>query len=76
MEKEYDPIKAQMPQADKIKCRDCKNRDKACVDINGKRILVGVTKSFCAAYADGVGKPYDVLFQNVNCKYYEKDGEA
>lgn len=55
------------PDREKIVCRDCVFR---------KRGLMGEVNSFCDMYAGGMGKPYDVLFQNGPCQFYTKEEKA
>lgn len=77
--RELDPMKAAWPDPDKIKCRDCFNRDKTEVKLGGKVVKCGITKSFCNAYPpppDSNGKPLEVLFQNADCRFYAKDERA
>lgn len=77
MEKEnVSPMRGIFPDPEKIKCRDCFNRDRTEVKILGKMKKVGITKAFCAAYPeppDSRGKPSEVLFQNADCRFYVKD---
>lgn len=73
--KTVDPIKPQTPQVSKIKCATCKFRDKTTITIKGIVRPVGVTRGQCKIYSDSRGKPYDVLFENADCLYYEKDVE-
>lgn len=68
-------IKVQKPNAEKIACKDCLNRDKTVVEINGKIIAVGVTRGTCDVYKgppDDKGKPHKVLFNNARCDYFVK----
>ena len=70
------PIKGQFPNRDKIACKDCKKRDRTVVKVGSKEIPFGVTKAFCEKYVgppDDNGKPHDVLFENANCAFYEKE---
>lgn len=70
------PIRGQFPDKTKIMCKDCIHRDKTVVKIKGKEIPVGVTKSFCEMYQEppaSNGKPHEVLFENVQCDFYEKE---
>lgn len=68
----------QSPDPKKIKCTTCKNRNKTVIEINGVKKPVGVTKTFCEKYKGypGADKPYDILFQNADCKYYEEDKDV
>lgn len=69
-------IKGQFPDKDKIFCKDCIYRDKAVINLGNKKIPVGVTKAFCAKYESppkSNGKPHEVLFENGDCIYYEKE---
>lgn len=72
-EREVSPMKGQFPDPKKIVCKDCFLRDKTAIVLKGKRIEVGVTKSFCDAFPappDSNGKPSDILFRNARCPYY------
>lgn len=75
-ERDFGELKGVYPDPKKIKCKDCFYRDKTKVKLGNKIIESGITKSFCVAYPkppDSNGKPYDVLFQNADCRFYEKD---
>lgn len=70
-----DIIKIQKPDVEKIACKDCLNRDKTVIEINGKIITVGVTKDTCDVYKGppiDTGKPHKVLFNNARCDYFIK----
>ena len=71
------PMKGTWPDPEKIKCRKCKFRDKTTVEIDGKPIPFGITKCICdkyiGVYAGGNDKPSEILFQNADCDYYEKE---
>lgn len=71
MTREYDPIKGQFPDCDKIKCKDCLSRLKIPF---GKKDI-GPANSYCHTYTkeNSDGKPIGILFDNENCKYYVKD---
>lgn len=72
------PMKASWPNPNKIVCKDCAFRDKTVVKLGDKTIPAGVTKDFCKIYEKPPktnGKPSAVLFQNAECKYYQKDAE-
>ncbi len=75
MRREISPIKGQMPDPNKIACKDCvyRNRDK--ITVNNRTIYVGVTKGFCDIYKrpQYAGKPNDILFMNADCEFYIKD---
>ena len=74
--REFDPIKGTFPNKNEIMCKDCAFRDKTVVELSGKKVPVGVTKSFCKVYQappKSNGKPSKVLFQNGKCDYYMKD---
>lgn len=70
------PIKGQFPDRNAIICKDCRFRDKATIKLGDKEIVVGVTKAFCEKYKappKSNGKPHEVLFNNGNCDFYEKE---
>ncbi|MBQ8121346.1 MAG: hypothetical protein IJ172_11310 [Ruminococcus sp.] len=74
--REFDPIRAQTPSVKNIMCRDCKYRDKTFIELNERKIYVGITRDTCEKYkgrTQGGLKPHEVLFQNDLCKYYEKE---
>ena len=66
-------MKGQWANPDTIICKDCIYRDKCTIELNGRTIPVGVTKSFCEMYPRGQGKPSEILFQNANCDYYVQE---
>lgn len=73
---ERSPMRAQWPDSKKIQCKDCFNRDRTEIEVNGKVLKVGISKAFCNAYPpppDSNGKPIDILFQNAKCKFYAKE---
>ena len=75
-EKSQSPMKGRFPDKTKIMCKDCIYRDKTVVNIGGKEIPVGITKSFCEMYQAppaSNGKPSSVLFENSQCDFYEKE---
>lgn len=72
--REFDPIKASIPNKDKIRCRDCKYRERAVVEIEGKKVDFGSTKSSCLMFK--YIKPLDVLFNNADCPVYRKEAKA
>lgn len=53
---------------DNIICHNCKHRAPD-IQINGALTVVGYKKGECEKYGD---KPYEILFKNGKCKYYEK----
>lgn len=65
-------MKGQWPNPNTIVCKDCIYRDKTTIELNGKIIPVGVTKSFCEEYSDGKGKPLEILFRDGDCPYFEE----
>ena len=72
--REFSPIKGAFPDAKQIMCKDCFYRDRAVVELSGKR--KEVTKSFCAKFPEppySNGKPTGVLFQGEKCPEYLKD---
>lgn len=75
--REFTPIKGSWPDPKKVKCKDCKFRDRTAVEINGRMIYSGIVKSFCDKYVGydkgGNYKPNEILFQNADCEYYEKE---
>lgn len=71
-----EPMKGTFPDPKEIKCKDCAFRDKTVVKLGEKVLHVGVTKAFCKIYEKPPktnGKPSAVLFQNADCKYYQKE---
>lgn len=70
---DFTPMQGSFPDAKKIACRDCMFRDKTIVELCGKKIAAGITKSFCKMYQL---KPNDVLFLNKPCQFYRKDETA
>ena len=68
-------MKGQWANPDTIICKDCVYRDKCEIELNGKIIRAGVTKSYCEMYPKEStnGKPNGILFQNEDCDYYEKE---
>ena len=72
-----DPMKAQGVNLDAVQCKDCAFRDKTVFDHNGKKIPIGVGKSWCKGYTRDIsnGKPPGILFGTEKCKYYVKDDE-
>lgn len=81
-EERWTPITGTFPDEKTILCKDCRFRDKTEVDLFGKLMKVGITRDTCDKYTgyntpDGTGyKPHDVLFNNADCLYYEKDNAA
>lgn len=74
--REFDPMFGSFPDGNEIKCKTCIHRDHTTVELDGKVIDVGTTKSFCAVYEKPPktnGKPMDVLFHNADCEYYIKE---
>lgn len=73
--REFSPMKATHPDPNRIQCKDCVNRDRTMVKLpSGKVIPSGITKDFCVVYSiQDNGKPYEVLFQNAECRYYVKE---
>lgn len=74
--REFDPIRPQVPSYEKIICRTCKYRDKSKITFKGKEFDVGTTRDTCEKYtgeAISKLKPYDVLFMNDICEFYEED---
>ena len=71
-----DPMKMQTADIRKVKCRDCLYRDRTVMEIDGERVLVGVTRDTCLIYSgkNGNWKPTEVIIQNKDCEFYEKDG--
>lgn len=71
MKREHDPIIGQFPDQKTIKCRDCLHRLK--IEFAGKDI--GPMNAYCHTYTEenSDGKPIGILFENSDCKYYEKD---
>lgn len=71
-------MRGTFPDPEKIKCKDCKYRDKTVVVIEGKAHYCGVTRGECEKYKWGetMGKPHDVLFQNADCEFYEQSKEG
>lgn len=70
------PIHGTWADPKKIMCKDCAFRDKTIVKLDGEILPVGVTRSFCQIYEAPPktnGKPTGILFQNAECKYYQKD---
>lgn len=63
-------IKAEFANPNTIKCKDCKNRDKSIVKIGSNIKYVGITRCKCDKYD---AKPLDILFNNADCEYYEKE---
>ena len=53
---------------DNIICRNCKHKAPD-IQINGALTVDGYKKGECEKYSD---KPYEILFENEKCKYYEK----
>ena len=70
-EERFTPIHGQFPDGDNIACEDCKYRDRTVVTIGSVTKAVGITKASCEIYAN---KPTGILFQNLPCEYYQKDG--
>lgn len=70
------PIKGQFPDINNIICKDCVFRDKTTINLSDKKIPVGVTKAFCEKYQappKSNGKPHEVLFNNGDCVFYQKE---
>lgn len=63
-------VKVSFPDPRKIRCKDCKKRNKDEVKIGDSVVCVGATKSSCDAYKY---KPNDILFHNYDCNFYEKE---
>jgi hypothetical protein len=61
------------PECDKIACKDCVFRDKTIVTVGETTIEAGVTKSYCEIYKYPDNKPNEILFNNSECEYYEKE---
>ena len=74
--REFDPIIGTFPDGNEIKCKKCIHRDHTTIELDGKTIDVGTTKSFCAVYEKPPktnGKPTAVLFNGADCEYYIKE---
>lgn len=71
--REFTPMMAQTPDGTKIKCKDCKYRDKTTITVNGKTIPVGITKGNCELFPYPENKPGEILFLNADCGFYEKE---
>ena len=74
--REFDPMFGTFPNRKEIDCKTCVHRDHTTVELDGKIIDVGTTKSFCAVYEQPPktnGKPIEVLFHGVKCEYYNKE---
>ena len=73
--REFDPMRGTFPEQD-IPCKDCVFRDKTTIELDGKTISVGITRSFCEVFEEPPktnGKPIDVLFHGAKCEYYNKE---
>ena len=70
---EESPMMVQKPDATKIMCKDCAFKDKTTITLNKKKIPVGITKGNCEIFVYPDTKPSDVLFQNAECEYYQKE---
>lgn len=73
--REFTDFHPQFPDENKVKCNDCKFRDKTEVDLLGKHYRPGITRDTCEAYKNGNHKPLPILFEQADCQYYEKDSE-
>lgn len=52
---------------EEIKCKTCKKK---------KAGVIGYKNGYCDAYPTGTtGKPNDILFENADCDFYEKEGD-
>jgi hypothetical protein len=74
--REFDPMVGTFPDKNKIICKDCVYRDRTVVDLGGKKLPVGITKSFCEIFLPPPktnGKPTEVLFHGGDCKYYKQE---
>ena len=72
----FTPMKTSSPNPNEIMCKDCKHRDKTILEIGSKVRYIGVTRATCEKYIgmpEGNDKPYEVLFDNAACQYYEKE---
>jgi len=74
--REFSPMHCESPNVNEIFCRDCSFRDKTTIDLDGKEILVGVTKAYCDIYVKPNSKPTEILFQQAPCDFYVKDEEV
>lgn len=75
-EERFTPITGQFPDKEKIRCANCRYRDKEIVDFLGKKYAAGVTRDTCEKFTGGEGngfKPHGVLFENTDCPMYEKE---
>lgn len=54
-------------------CKDCAFRNRTTVNIDGKEIEVGSTKSDCIVYPYPEMKPWAVMENREECDYYEKE---
>lgn len=74
--REFAPIKASWPDPTKVPCKGCLHRDKTVIEIDGKEIKCGITRSFCDMYPGPPidnGKPGEILFENADCDFYEEE---
>lgn len=68
--REFNDMHPQFPDENKVKCKDCKFRDRTEVDLFGKHYRPGVTRDTCEQYKR---KPAEILFYEAPCAFYEKD---
>ena len=61
-------MKLRRPDIQKIQCKDCIFREKD--RFNGA--VKGATLSLCECFD---GKPYDILWENAECIYYESEDD-
>ena len=75
-QREFSPIKGQMPNPNEILCKDCIHRDKEEIKVGNKIIKCGITKSYCDMFIGPPidnGKPTGILFNGDNCDFYEEE---
>lgn len=69
----FSPMKCQVADANNIACKDCEHRDRTVINVDGKKISVGITRSNCEMFVYPDSKPSDILFNGADCDFYEEE---
>lgn len=77
---EFSPVHAAHPDSETTQCSTCKLRDKTELKfLSGNKVAVGATRAFCDKYKKppkSNGKPHDVLYNVIECDFYEMEEDA
>lgn len=72
--REFTDFHPVFPDKKRIKCSDCKYRDRTTVELGGKKYEPGITRATCKKFnGNPTYKPDSILFDNDDCIYYEAE---